>query len=79
MKPIEIEQALIQIQGDLILQNQKIEQLREEIRQLRIQVDKKPVVITSNVSKIGYRTFNQERVREVMKQFKAKSKNEKSS
>ena len=79
MKPIEIEQALIQIQGDIIVQNQKIEQLREEIRLLRLEVQKKPVVITSNVSKIGYRTFNQERVREVMKQFKAKSKNEKSS
>jgi hypothetical protein len=74
MKPIEIEQALIQIQGDLILQNQKIEQLREEIRQLRIQVDKKPVVITSNTSKIGYRTFNKERVIEVYKQFKAQRK-----
>jgi len=79
MKPIEIEQALIQIQGDIIVQNQKIEQLREEIRLLRLEVQKKPVVITSNTSKIGYRTFNQERVREVMKQFKAKSKNEKSS
>jgi len=74
MKPIEIEQALIQIQGDIIVQNQKIEQLREEIRLLRLEVQKKPVVITSNTSKIGYRTFNKERVIEVYKQFKAQRK-----
>jgi hypothetical protein len=79
MGTINIENAIVQLQGDIIVQNQKIEQLREEIRLLRLEVQKKPVVITSNVSKIGYRTFNQERVREVMKQFKAKSKNEKSS
>ena len=79
MGTINIENAIVQLQGDIIVQNQKIEQLREEIRLLRLEVQKKPVVITSNTSKIGYRTFNQERVREVMKQFKAKSKNEKSS
>lgn len=73
-KLFQLELMVTQIQGDLLLQNKKIEELKEEIRQLRIQVDKKPAVITSNVSKIGYRTFNQERVREVMKQFKALKK-----
>ena len=74
MGTINIENAIVQLQGDIIVQNKKIDDLREEIRQLRIQVDKKPVVITSNTSKIGYRTFNKERVIEVYKQFKAQRK-----
>ena len=78
MKTILIEETVIQIQFDLLLQNKQIEDLREEIRLLRIEVQlnqrKPPSVLPLNTTKIGYRTFNPDRVKEVMKQSKLNKK-----
>jgi hypothetical protein len=46
MKPQEIEQILVQLQGDLLLQNKKIADLQEEIRLLRVQLERKMIVST---------------------------------
>lgn len=74
-----IERIVMEIQGELVIQNKRIDDLQEEIRLLRLQIDRqKPVVLPPNTTRIGYRTFNRDRVVEVYKQYKS-SKNEKHS
>ena len=69
-----IERIVMRIEGEIVIQNKRIDDLQEEIRLLRLQIDRqKPVVLPPNTTKIGYRTFNPERAAEVYKQNKLKN------
>lgn len=70
---INIENAIVQLQGDIIVQNQKIEQLREEIRLLRLEIQKKPVKIFQ-YSKEYRSKSDPGRAADVYRQFKASKK-----
>lgn len=71
-KMVRLENMVIEIQGDLLLQNKQIEELREEIRQLRVQLNQQKATVTPVVNKNTYRTVDIERVKQVMKEAQAK-------
>ena len=73
MKPIKMEEEILQLQGKVIQFDYEIASLKEEIHELKKQLLKQ-VEITPSVKKIGYRTFDPERVKEVMKQSKLNKK-----
>lgn len=77
MGTVNIEKIVMEIQGEIVIQNKRIDDLQEEIRLLRLEIQRLKVPVTpAGTQRIGYRTFDPKRVQEVYKQSKLK-KNEK--
>jgi hypothetical protein len=72
MKPKEIEEELIRLHGKEVSQDYEIGLLKEEIHQLKIQIEKKYTKVFQ-YSKDYRSPVNSSRAIDVYKQFKAKN------